>query len=304
MVAFDTDMGTDSTHDGIVPEVRLEEIANRVRGCVKCPLAETRTNAVPGEGSATAEIMFIGEGPGADEDRLGRPFVGRAGRFLDELIESLPMRREDVYIANVVKCRPPGNRDPETHEVAACESYLKEQIEAIDPSVIVPLGRHALEWFMPDRKITASHGLFFEHGGRVLMPLLHPAAGLRNPDSAAKLREGIRNIGDALLEGIRIRNRSLEQQIGDIVEDSIGSTEEGNTEELEPEEVISAHSAVSLTTDSSRESADAAIFARSQTQEEVEAEARKERDALLEEAEGTGENGEPMAADKRQGSMF
>ena len=195
---------------------RLAEIEREIAGCTKCPLAQTRTNTVPGEGSPTAEIMFVGEGPGADEDRTGRPFVGRAGKLLDELIESLPMRREDVFIANVVKCRPPENRDPTREEIEMCSNYLREQIETVDPLVVVPLGRHALGWFVSNPRITADHGKIMRYEDRALMPLLHPSAGLRNPENARKLRESIHNVRDALLEGIKIKQevagRSVEAE--------------------------------------------------------------------------------------------
>ena len=220
MVALNSEMveGDSKSHESA--SEKLEAIAGVVSECRKCPLADTRTNTVPGEGSSTAEIMFVGEGPGRDEDLSGRPFVGRAGKFLDELIESLPMRREDVYITNVVKCRPPGNRDPERSEVDQCSGYLRQQIAAIDPLVIVPLGRHALGWFNPNLRITASNGKIFRHEDRVLMPLLHPSAGLRSTSNAEMLREGIHNLREAILEGIRVKREAIEEPMRHPVEES------------------------------------------------------------------------------------
>ncbi len=191
------------------PEV-LKGIVGEVAVCRLCQLAETRTNTVPGEGSPSSEVMFIGEGPGRDEDVSGRPFVGRAGQFLDELIESIPMRRTDVYIANAVKCRPPGNRNPEKSEIEACSPYLRRQIETIDPLVIATLGGFALSWFFPDRRITQSHGQLLAYEGRVVLPLFHPASGLRNPQHADSLREDVRKIPEAMIEAIRLKLESSE----------------------------------------------------------------------------------------------
>ena len=283
------------------PAQKIAEIDTEIAGCQKCPLAATRTRTVPGEGSPTAEIMFVGEGPGREEDLSGRPFVGRAGRFLDELIESLPMRREDVYIANVVKCRPPDNRDPERGEVEMCSGYLKEQIETIDPLVIVPLGRHALGWFVSNPRITADHGKIMRHGDRVLMPLLHPSAGLRNPENARRLREGIHNIRDALLESIRIRRTAAGQD---------QDAEEHGTETILPEtELESSLAGIDLESESQEISEPlkgdntTGLFERSQTQEELQAELRRQR--AIEEAEAAAENElAKRVVDERQSSLF
>ncbi|HEX7586627.1 MAG TPA: uracil-DNA glycosylase [Patescibacteria group bacterium] len=153
--------------------------------CSKCALRAGCTRVVPGEGSAEAEIMFIGEGPGKKEDELGRPFVGAAGKFLDEMLAAIKLKREQVYIANVVKCRPPGNRDPLPEEVEACWPWLMEQIKIIDPKVIVTLGRHSMERFLPGQKISEVHGKAMrreipEIGKRVFYTLYHPAAALYN----------------------------------------------------------------------------------------------------------------------------
>ena len=138
-------------------------------------------NLVFGEGDINCEVMFIGEGPGYNEDRLKRPFVGRAGQLLDELIKGIGWKRENVYITNIVKRRPPENRDPLPDEIEAYKPYLTRQIEIIDPKVIVALGRFAMNYFMPDAKITRDHGRLFRVGERLMFPIYHPAAALRSP---------------------------------------------------------------------------------------------------------------------------
>lgn len=160
----------------------LEAIAAEIRACEKCPLhAAGRTNAVPGSGNYTAEIMFIGEGPGFNEDRQGLPFVGQSGKLLDELLSLIGMNRSQVFITNVVKCRPPENRDPLPEEVSTCtQAYLYRQIELIAPKVIVTLGRFSMGLFFPNAKITQIHGRAKWENGRAYLPLYHPAAVLRN----------------------------------------------------------------------------------------------------------------------------
>ena len=280
---------------------KLEAIADVVSKCRKCPLAETRTNTVPGEGSPTAEIMFVGEGPGRDEDLSGRPFVGRAGKFLDELIESLPMRREDVYIANVVKCRPPGNRDPERVEVEQCSGYLRQQIEAIDPLVIVPLGRHALRWFDPSLRITASNGKILRYEDRVLMPLLHPSAGLRNPSNAEMLREGIHNLREAILEGIRVKREAMVETVSEPVVES--ELIEGELEA--PSSVVEEAGEIVLDEAAKADAGEAPVglFERTQTPEEVHAEMRRQR-AIEEAAEAAESEETQVVVDDRQASFF
>jgi uracil-DNA glycosylase len=157
----------------------LETIAEQVSVCTKCELHQGRTKAVPGEGPTHAEIMFIGEAPGAREDKLGRPFVGAAGKFLDELLEQAGVTREDVWITNVVKCRPPGNRDPQLVEIETCTSnYLDNQIKIVNPSIIVTLGRHSMSRFFVKAKITQIHGQMQKVGKRFVIPMFHPAAAL------------------------------------------------------------------------------------------------------------------------------
>jgi DNA polymerase len=162
----------------MTPEEILAEVAREVALCEKCILYHSRKKAVPGEGPATCEIMFIGEGPGFYENEQGRPFVGAAGKFLDELLAQAALKREDVWITNIVKCRPPGNRDPLPEEVAACNEYLERQIHAVDPSIIITLGRHSMGKFMPGAKITAVHGQMRRVGDRYVIAMFHPAAAL------------------------------------------------------------------------------------------------------------------------------
>jgi len=164
---------------------QLDELNKKMAECSQCVLRRTCNRVVPGEGSADAEIMFIGEGPGKKEDELGRPFVGAAGKFLDEMLGLINLKREDVYIANVVKCRPPENRDPLPEEVETCWPWLMEQIKIIDPKLIVTLGRHSMEKFLPNQKISMVHGKAMrreipEIGRRVFYTLYHPAAALYN----------------------------------------------------------------------------------------------------------------------------
>lgn len=165
----------------MTPTEILNEIAAQVTRCENCQLHFSRKNAVPGEGAATAEIMFIGEGPGFHENEQGRPFVGPAGKFLDELLENAGYKRSQVFIANVVKCRPPGNRDPVPEELAACGVYLNRQIETIDPRVIVTLGRISMGKFLPYARISEVHGKPFWVNERLIVAMYHPAAALHQP---------------------------------------------------------------------------------------------------------------------------
>ena len=181
----------------------LEEIAGLVRNCNDCPLGMGRTHAVPGEGPSDAEIMFIGEGPGFQEDRQGRPFVGPAGQFLDGLLASIGMRREEVFIANMIKCRPPQNRDPQPAEMSACGKYLDRQIELIDPRLIVTLGRFSLGRFFPGESISRSRGKPREKDGRLIYPVMHPAAGLRRQELRASIIQDFKAIPDVLDQAYR-----------------------------------------------------------------------------------------------------
>ncbi|MBE0409018.1 MAG: uracil-DNA glycosylase [Anaerolineales bacterium] len=155
------------------------QTADEVAVCFECELYHSRKNAVAGEGPADAEIVFIGEGPGFHENEQGRPFVGAAGKFLEELLASIGLERSDVFITNIVKCRPPGNRDPLPEEISTCTNlYLERQIQAINPKVIVTLGRYSMELFLPKSKISSVHGQAFVVKGRVVVPMYHPAAAL------------------------------------------------------------------------------------------------------------------------------
>lgn len=156
------------------------ELYEEIADCPRCPLARTRSRTVPGVGSAHADIMFIGEAPGAREDERGIPFVGPAGQFLDELLGGIGLTREAVYIANVVKCRPPANRDPEPSEIEACASYLDRQIATVDPKVVVTLGRFSMARWFAGQTISRIHGQPRRVDGRVIVPMYHPAAALHN----------------------------------------------------------------------------------------------------------------------------
>jgi uracil-DNA glycosylase len=156
----------------------LAQIASEVSVCTNCILHKTRNKSVPGEGPANSEIMLIGEGPGFNENEQGRPFVGAAGKFLEDLLAQAGLKRTDVWIGNVVKCRPPGNRDPMPDELAACNLYLDRQIAAIDPKIIITLGRFSMGKFMPNVKISQVHGQMRKVGNRFVIAMFHPAAAL------------------------------------------------------------------------------------------------------------------------------
>lgn len=160
---------------------QLNEIRQQVSECKKCKLNLTRNRSVPGEGPAESRVMFIGEGPGFHENEQGKPFVGQAGKFLDELLGYAGLSREKVYITNVVKCRPPGNRDPELEELAACRPYLEAQMGIIDPPVIVTLGRFSMAHFILDGKISVIHGKPVTMNSKLIVPMYHPAAALHQP---------------------------------------------------------------------------------------------------------------------------
>ena len=157
---------------------QLEVVAREVATCQKCALFHSRKLAVPGEGPADSEIMCIGEGPGFHENEQGRPFVGAAGKFLEELLAAAGLKRSEVWIGNVVKCRPPGNRDPLPEELSTCNEYLERQIQAINPSIIITLGRFSMAKFLPRAKISSVHGQMRRIGDRYVIPMFHPAAAL------------------------------------------------------------------------------------------------------------------------------
>lgn len=195
-------------------EAALEVVAAEVRGCTRCRLHETRTLAVPGEGSPDTEVVFVGEGPGFNEDRQGRPFVGRAGDLLTKFLATLRWKREEVFITNIVKCRPPDNRDPEPDEIAACAPYLKRQLEILDPALVVTLGRHSLGRFMPGERISQAHGTIRPvdpetgAGNALAFALYHPAAALRTPDIERTSYADVALIPAALIESRARRDAS------------------------------------------------------------------------------------------------
>ena len=176
----------------------LEQVAELIRNCSDCSLSQGRINPVPGKGNPRALVMFIGEGPGFQEDRQGIPFVGPAGKLLDSLLDSIDMSREDVFIANMVKCRPPENRDPAPPELAACAKYLDRQIELVDPKLIVTLGRFAFGRYFPGEGITKARGKLREKNGRKIFPVLHPAAVLRRDELRSTMIEDFKTISNLL----------------------------------------------------------------------------------------------------------
>lgn len=189
-----------------------KDLQNNCMQCRKCGLCETRTNVVFGVGNPKAKVLFVGEGPGENEDLQGEPFVGRGGQLLDKFLAAVDLdRKTNIYIANIVKCRPPKNRDPLPEEQDACIDWLRNQFALLQPKIIVCLGRIAgMKMIKPDLKITKEHGIFFEKGGVLMMPTLHPAALLRNPNQKPdafedflKLREKIDELHcDIAKEGI------------------------------------------------------------------------------------------------------
>jgi len=194
----------------------LDRIAGAVNTCQKCRLHKTRGKAVPGEGKEDAQVMFVGQCPGFNEDREGRPFVGKAGKLLDELLGLVSLSREEVFITNIVKCRPPENRDPMVDEVRSCKPYLAEQIKTVNPRVIVALGRFAMEHFIKEGSITENHGRPVMVAGRVVLPLFHPAAALRSARVARDLRVDFKKIPKILSGEIKVaeaKNNSDDSQM-------------------------------------------------------------------------------------------
>jgi len=182
----------------------LEKIAAEVRACTRCILHRGRTQAVPGEGPGDAQIVFIGEAPGFHEDQQGRPFVGAAGRLLEDLLSSIGLSREQVYITNIIKCRPPANRDPLPEEVAACNPYLDRQLAALRPRLVVTLGRFSMARFFPQARISKIHGQPRRVGGLICYPLYHPAAALHQPSLRRVVEEDFRRIPDVLAKAEQV----------------------------------------------------------------------------------------------------
>lgn len=179
-------------------EFLLKEIEKNIRVCNKCRLCKTAINPVPGEGNINADIVFVGEAPGENEDKTGRPFVGRAGMLLENLLAEIGYKREDVWIGNIVKHRPPQNRDPLPDEIEACKPYLTRQLEIISPLLVVTLGRFALNYFYPDGKISRDRGNLIVVLNYNVFPIYHPAAALRNPQVFKDLRSDFLKIPDVL----------------------------------------------------------------------------------------------------------
>ena len=176
----------------------LTDLYDQIRACEECVLSQGRTKAVPGEGPEDADIMFIGEGPGFHEDRQGRPFVGAAGKYLEELLAMIDLQRDDVYITNVVKCRPPGNRDPQPEEIAACRTYLDKQLGLIRPRLVVTLGRFSMQRYFPGASISRIHGQPKRLGNVIYYPMFHPAAALHQPRWRSLVEEDILKIPELL----------------------------------------------------------------------------------------------------------
>lgn len=210
----------------------LAEISQQVSNCEKCKLHFSRKRAVPGEGPANAEVLFIGEGPGFYENEQGRPFVGQAGKFLDELLATAGYNRGSVFITNVVKCRPPENRDPELDELTACSIYLDRQIDTIDPHVIVTLGRISMAKFLPAARISSVHGHAFKVNGRLVVPMYHPAAALHQPSLKSTLIADFAALKKVIDEAKQVKAAITEPFQQNGVEQDIKKTDEPPAEQL------------------------------------------------------------------------
>lgn len=215
----------------------LHELSDEIKTCPKCRLAETRTLAVPGEGNTQARVMFVGEGPGENEDKTGRPFVGAAGQFLNGLLEKAGIARDEVFITNIVKCRPPNNRVPMDDEVEACSDYLMAQIAVIEPKFVIPLGGSALKTLLgAEFKITQSRCKIFRKSGILYIPLYHPAAALHNSKLVETLQADIVTLRELINRDLR------DEEITDlsaVVEKPKSNTRSGKGEEKPQEETLS-----------------------------------------------------------------
>lgn len=189
----------------MTPEETLTRISRQITACQQCDLHYSRKLAVPGEGPANAQIILIGEGPGFYENEQGRPFVGAAGSFLDELLARAGLKREEVFITNVVKCRPPGNRDPLPEELAACRDYLESQIAAINPQIIVTLGRFSMAMYFPLARIGSAHGQPATVNGRLVVPMYHPAAALHQPALKSTVERDFTRLGELIKQHVPAR---------------------------------------------------------------------------------------------------
>lgn len=197
-------MTTLSAHPTAEKEQALRAIAAEVQRCEKCVLYKHALKGVPGEGDPNAAVMLIGEAPGWHENQQGRPFVGAAGQFLEQLLGSIGLRRDQVFIANVVKHRPPENRDPQPEEIEACRDYLDRQVEIIDPQVIVTLGRFSMNKFFPGERISRIHGIARRHGNRMILPMYHPAAALHQSSLRRTVEEDFLHVSAVLEEARKL----------------------------------------------------------------------------------------------------
>lgn len=190
----------------------LTDLYAQVRACKKCDLSKGRTNAVPGEGPEHAEIMMIGEAPGFHEDQQGRPFVGAAGKFLDELLAGINLKRDQIYICNVIKCRPPQNRDPLPEEMDACRAYLDQQIALIQPKIIITISRFAMMRWFAEKKISEIHGKPRKFGNLVVLPMYHPAAALHQPSLRRVLEDDFKRVPEILKQLATLQEQAEEKK--------------------------------------------------------------------------------------------
>lgn len=191
----------------------LTELYNEIATCQRCSLAKTRNRVVPGEGAENADILFIGEAPGFHEDQQGRPFVGPAGQFLEQLLASINLERRQVYIANVIKCRPPANRDPLPDEIAACKPHLDKQIEYLQPKMIVTLGRYSMARFFPGKSISKIHGTAQKQGDIICFAMYHPAAALHQASLRQAIEADMLKIPALLAELVKVEEVKAETQL-------------------------------------------------------------------------------------------
>ncbi|MEX0786477.1 MAG: uracil-DNA glycosylase [Dehalococcoidia bacterium] len=192
--------------------IALRELGEQISGCPQCALSQTRTHAVPGDGNPNADIVFIGEGPGFHEDQQALPFVGPAGKFLDELLASIGLNRKDVYICNVIKCRPPNNRDPLPGEIEACAPWLEQQLAIIQPRVIVTLGRVSMSRYFQGQSIGRIHGQSKRAGDVTIVPMYHPAAALHQASLRRTIQEDFQKLPAILEEALREHTTSREPE--------------------------------------------------------------------------------------------
>lgn len=210
-----------------MPDYTVETIASEVSACTRCPLHQGRTQTVPGAGNPDSEIMFIGEAPGKSEDEQGIPFVGRSGQYLNYLLNLINLNRSDVFITNVVKCRPPNNRDPLTNEIDACRDYLDRQIEVIDPAVIVTVGRFSMARYFPKAKISKIHGQPHYEGKYAYYPIYHPAAALRNPGLRRDMEEDFKRLLEVIAE---VKRRRASEDVATNSDDAASQQSDSESE--------------------------------------------------------------------------